>query len=916
MADDTASMSIYRASRSIKRKQSSLFDSLSSIHEDSTFVSKIAQLWPKLPLVANLRCGLWYAKKFHSSCYFKSTDGHTNNLSFNTSRLNLHVATLAGQRGWCMIVDSTRKGKRFPDSMSKTIPIWTCVLNRAILNYRNKMNGINKSKEGDPSLHLPLWVPDTEKIRIDSKLNEWVKVLETSGVDIASISSLLMKPLRPLWISQKTVIWLNEVPDYIDWDFTPIILISASASSDIYRQKTSSEFSWNYIAGAGDNEESWAQGKLPIENIDDVEIRSGNHDPFCADFKSSNVDSILNCDKNQILCTLEDSEAYLHLLVTDSKFDRFSLQRNLPSALNFAELHLKKGKRLAVCCNSGEDISVCICLAILISLFNVEGAYDDGKFFKEARITKLDMRQRLVFVCKYIVNARPSRVPLAKQPTTPTDSQLPSNTNSNRPRPSNLRPNPTKTTRYSPRSFHTSCTPSQLEPTSFTVANKDPHWQHAMAEEYSALLRNGTWSLVPRTPCINVVDCKWVYRIKTDPTGAITRYKARLVAKGFHQQAGVDYTETFSPNAFLHGDLHETVYMSQPPGFTDPVGSDYVCRLHKSLYGLKQAPRAWFHRLSTALHTLGFKGSKTDPSLFIYSSQGTLLYMLIYVDDIILTGNNSAAINNVVQQLSTMFALQDMGPLSYFLGIEVVKQGFDMILSQKKYIHTLLARVGLSSAKPVSSPMSTSANLHLGDSAPFDNPVKYRQTIGALQYVTLSRPDITFAVNKVCQFMHSPTDNQWSSVKRILRYLHGTSDHGLLLSHKSASHLHAYTDAVNAYSDVDWAGCPDDRRSTGGYAIYLGSNLVSWSARKQKIVSRSSTESEYKALADTVAEVTWLQTLLRELHVSMTSVPTLWCDNLGATYLSANPVFHARTKHVEVDFHFVREKVAQRKLQV
>ncbi|KAD6454816.1 hypothetical protein E3N88_09522 [Mikania micrantha] len=459
MADDTASMSVYRASRTIKRKQSSLFNSLSSIHEDSIFVSEIAQLWPELPLVANLRCGLWYAKKFHSSCYFKSTDGHTNNLSFNTSRLNLHVATLAGQRGGCMIVDSTRKGKRFPDSMSKTIPIWTCVLNRAILNYRNKMNGINKPKEGgtsaqncgstvqeslewDPSLHLPLWVPDTEKIGIDSKLNEWVKVLETSGVDIASISSLSKKPLRPLWISQKTVIWLNEVPDYNDWDFTPIILISASASR------------------AGEDEESWARGLTPLlfwnnvydiissgpdvcnqtvanivekdrvfrsqrgQNAPQVSVKpkksestwsnqsqdqpldiivangiSGNLLDKVAimthfvQIKSSNVDSILNCDKNQILCTLEDSEAYLHLPVTDSKFDRFSLQRNLPTALNFAELHLKKGKRLAVCCNSGEDISVCICLAILISLFNVEGAYDDGKFFKEARITKLDMRQ-------------------------------------------------------------------------------------------------------------------------------------------------------------------------------------------------------------------------------------------------------------------------------------------------------------------------------------------------------------------------------------------------------------------------------------------------------------------------------------------------------------------------------------------
>ncbi|KAI7726724.1 hypothetical protein M8C21_002260 [Ambrosia artemisiifolia] len=414
-----------------------------------------------------------------------------------------------------MIVDSTRKGKRFPDSMSKTIPIWTCVLNRAILNYRNKMNGINKPMEGvnccaeifdttvqesakwDTSLHLPLWVPDTEKVRIDSNINKWVKILETSGVDIASISSLLKKPLRPLWISQKTVIWLNEVPDYKSWEFTPIILISASASNDIYRQKKSSEFSWNYIAGAGDDEESWARGLTPLlfwnnvydlissgpdvcnqmvanivekdrvfrsqrgQNAPQVSVKptklestrstqfqdqpldiimeNGNNGDLlddehgiywlgstdlavCStgyDFKSLDVDSILNCDQNQILCTLKDSEAYLHLPIMNSKFDRFSLQRNLPSALNFAKLHLKRGKSLAVCCDSGmlhrivffmgEDISVCVCLAILISLFNAEGTYDDGKFLMETRITKLDMRQRLIFVCKYVVNARPSR---------------------------------------------------------------------------------------------------------------------------------------------------------------------------------------------------------------------------------------------------------------------------------------------------------------------------------------------------------------------------------------------------------------------------------------------------------------------------------------------------------------------------
>ncbi|KAD3069268.1 hypothetical protein E3N88_37148 [Mikania micrantha] len=532
--------------------------------------------------------------------------------------------------------------------------------------------------------------------------------------------------------------------------------------------------------------------------------------------------------------------------------------------------------------------------------------------------------------------------------STPSQSSTaaPNNSPPVRLRPPNLRPNPKQNNKYQPASFHTTNT-SPTEPATFAIANKDPKWRNAMSEEYLALIRNGTWSLVPRVSNANIVACKWVYKLKRDQNGAIQRYKARLVAKGFNQQPGIDYHETFSPvvksttirlvislavtqkwslrqldvqNAFLHGDLQETFYLQQPPGFVDPQKPDHVCLLHKSLYGLKQAPRAWFHRLSTVVLSLGFTGSKTDPSLFIYSNQGTVLYMLVYVDDIILTGNNSRAIDEVVKNLSSTFAIQDMGSLSYFLGVEVIPHTDGLLLSQRKYILELLTRAGLSAAKPVPTPITTTANLALGDSSPFNNPVQYRQIVGALQYVTLSRPDITYAVNKVCQFMHSPTENHWSAVKRILRYLQGTSDLGLLIQHTSGTVLHAYSDAafrsLTAFSDADWAGCLDDRRSTGGFAIYLGSNLISWSARKQKTVSRSSTESEYKALADTVAELTWLQTLLHELQVPMPSIPTLWCDNLGATYLSANPVFHARTKHVEVDFHFVREKVAQGKLSV
>lgn len=226
----------------------------------------------------------------------------------------------------------------------------------------------------------------------------------------------------------------------------------------------------------------------------------------------------------------------------------------------------------------------------------------------------------------------------------------------------------------------------------------------------------------------------------------------------------------------------------------------------------------------------------------------------------------------------------------------------------------------MNDCKPISTPMSTSHELLPDDSPSLEDPSRYRQIVGALQYATLSRPDIAFAVNRVCQFMHAPTENHWSAVKRILRYLKGTINMGLWFRHNTGYRLNAYFDshwpfAVQAFSDSDWAGCPVTRRSTGGFAIYLGSNLISWSAKKQKTVSRSSTESEYKAIADTVAELIWLKSLLRELGLH-SGAPSLWCDNLGATYLTANPVFHARTKHVEVDYHFVREQVSQGKLHV
>ncbi|XP_019173896.1 PREDICTED: uncharacterized protein LOC109169468 [Ipomoea nil] len=220
----------------------------------------------------------------------------------------------------------------------------------------------------------------------------------------------------------------------------------------------------------------------------------------------------------------------------------------------------------------------------------------------------------------------------------------------------------------------------------------------------------------------------------------------------------------------------------------------------------------------------------------------------------------------------------------------------------------ILKRAGMTDCKPLATPSAVTQPMTSSDE-PFDNPTQYRRLVGALQYLTITRPDLSFSVNRLCQFMHSPTSDHWGLLKRVLRYIKGTISYGLRLSASTSSTTHGF-------SDSDWAGCPIDRKSTSGYAVFLGNNLISWLSRKQRTVARSSTEVEYKALADVSAEVTWVVSLLRELGLHSGEPSTLWCDNLGATYLCANPVFHGRTKHVEIDFHFVRDKVASGDLVV
>ncbi|CAL1372394.1 unnamed protein product [Linum trigynum] len=308
------------------------------------------------------------------------------------------------------------------------------------------------------------------------------------------------------------------------------------------------------------------------------------------------------------------------------------------------------------------------------------------------------------------------------------------------------------------------------------------------------------------------------------------------------------------------------------------------------------------------LRDFGFVASKTDPSLFIYRANYVLLYMLVYVDDIVITGTDSTVIQQLMTHLRSKFALRDLGKLSYFLGLEV---HYTVVGLQRKYILELLQRSGMSHAKPIATPCTADQLIQsASDLSPaFHDLGLYRSIVGGLQYLSFTRPDISFVVNHVSQFMHRPTDAHWLAVKRILRYLQGSITQGLLFQRSLKPQLHGYYDASFAY-------CPRDRKSISGFAVFYGQNLVSWSTRKQKAVARSSTECEYRALATLASEAIWLQALLTELGRSPSMAPVLWCDNLGATYLAHNPVFHTRSKHLEIEFHFVRDRVNKQQLHV
>jgi hypothetical protein len=387
------------------------------------------------------------------------------------------------------------------------------------------------------------------------------------------------------------------------------------------------------------------------------------------------------------------------------------------------------------------------------------------------------------------------------------------------------------------------------EPATAEEAKRVKEWRDAMIEEMASIEQNQTWSLVELPAGHRAIGLKWVFKIKKDEHGNVSKYKARLVAKGYVQRQGIDYEEVFAPivrmesvrvllavaahgswpvhhmdvkSAFLNGDLAEEVYVQQPPGFIATGHERMVLKLHKALYGLKQAPRAWNAKLDSSLLTLGFSRSECEHGLYTRGNGESRLVVGIYVDDLIITGKSGDNINAFKVEMKTLFRMSDLGVLSYYLGIEV-RQGWRGVeLSQAAYAKKVLYKAGMNACNPCTTPMETRLKLSKQSTSPAVNTTEYRSLIGSLRYLMNTRPDLAFAVGYLSRFMENPRQEHMAAMKHLLRYVAGTIDYGLAYTRSDADL------ALVGYSDSDMAGDIDDRKSTSGMIYFLDNNPVTW----------------------------------------------------------------------------------------
>ena len=484
------------------------------------------------------------------------------------------------------------------------------------------------------------------------------------------------------------------------------------------------------------------------------------------------------------------------------------------------------------------------------------------------------------------------------------------------------------------------------EPTSYGAAMASPdadEWQGAMDNEVDSLESTGTWREEEASPECNIINTQWVFKVKKNSEGVVVKYKARVVAQGNNQVYGVDFSETFAPvaaittvrtllavsaalgyyvhqidydTAYLNAPIEEEVWVRPPPGYKkySATGKPLVYKLLRSLYGLKQSGRNWNNMLNDWLIKFGFERSAVDTCLYIYTdSDGTVLYVIVYVDDLIPSSGSLDLIQRFKASVAADFKIKDLGQLEHFLGIHI---NYDRLtkqvtLDQTAYINGIIHKFGFADCTPITSPasvepLSISMAASTAADIAFMETVPYRSAVGSLLYAAVvSRPDISNSVREVSRFLHRPGPAHWNAVSQIFKYLKKT------VNFKLAYNLDTSEPTLSGYCDADLAGDIDGRKSTTGYIFMFGGAPLSWRSSLQPTVALSSTEAEYMALTEATNEAISLRQLLADLHMPFVlAAPTvIYEDNQGAIKLASNPIHHRRTKHIDIKYHHIRHHI-------
>jgi hypothetical protein len=475
-------------------------------------------------------------------------------------------------------------------------------------------------------------------------------------------------------------------------------------------------------------------------------------------------------------------------------------------------------------------------------------------------------------------------------------------------------------------------------------------WIDAINSENSSLLKNQTFKIQKRSNDIRVLGLKWVFKVKEALDGSIDRYKARCTVLGNLQREGFDYSETFSPvvrystvrmllsqaakkkhvvhqmdvdTSFLYGEMpaDTPVYIEiphdypLPPQFKNVPRSQLCGKLNKSLYGLKQSPRLWNENLNKTMTSRGFSRCKSDSCLYYRSNGGEVLYVAVFVDDLIISGSSLKAVNKFKSELKDTYSMKDLGEIKYCLGIEVKQEVRGKIkLTQSKYINDILKRFGMSASHSEPTPMIPGTKLKAIVQSPEAKEkaerFPYREIVGSCMYLMVStRPDISYAVGQLAKYMNSHGPEHHAAANHLLRYLKGSVDVGITYSPD-------VSDEIIGYSDSDWASDIDTRKSTTGYVFFSCGGPISWKSRLQPTVALSSTEAEYMALSSAAQEAIYLKSIGSDFKMNTKNPIIIREDNQGAIAMSLNPVDHKASKHIAIKHHFIREKVADKQIEL